>query len=100
MAVAVGHIKGIAYNALVRRWMGDLGSPVVGRDTVEAFRSHLSRCMNRRHGILTFYLEQVLRGHGCFGCTFTGWYAGNLPRRVMCGAHVDEVRHTMEGYLA
>ncbi|CAH2098002.1 unnamed protein product [Euphydryas editha] len=92
-----GKIRALAQRALIDRWQVDLGSPVAGSVTVDAIRPHLKRWVERRHGVLTFRLTQVLTGHGCFGK-----YLHQIPRREAtpscheCGAPIDSVCHTLE----
>ncbi|XP_045454213.1 uncharacterized protein LOC123663589 [Melitaea cinxia] len=79
------------------KWEESLGSPAAGTVTVDAIRPHLSRWVQRRHGVLTFRLTQVLTGHGCFGK-----YLHQIARREAtpacheCGAPIDTARHTLE----
>lgn len=93
----VGRIRALAQRALIERWKEDLESPTAGSVTVDAIRPHLRRWVNRRHGVLTFRLSQVLTGHGCFGK-----YLHKIARREAtpacheCGAPVDSARHTLE----
>ncbi|CAH2096937.1 unnamed protein product [Euphydryas editha] len=92
----VGRIRALAQRALIQWWTEDLGSPA-GSVTVDAIRPHLRRWVNRRHGVLTFRLSQVLTGHGCFGK-----YLHQIARREAtpacheCGAPIDSARHILE----
>ncbi|CAH2104358.1 unnamed protein product [Euphydryas editha] len=93
----VGRIRALAQRALIQWWKEDLGSPAAGSVTVDAIRPHLRRWVNRRHGVLTFRLSQVLTGHGCFGK-----YLHQIARREAtpacheCGAPIDSARHILE----
>ncbi|XP_045455288.1 uncharacterized protein LOC123664966 [Melitaea cinxia] len=94
-------IRAQAKRALMIKWEESLGSPAAGTVTVDAIRPHLSRWVQRRHGVLTFRLTQVLTGHGCFGK-----YLHQIARREAtpacheCGAPIDTARHTLEEYAA
>ncbi|CAK1579775.1 unnamed protein product [Parnassius mnemosyne] len=42
-------------------------TPVIGHATIAAIRPLFEEWLERRHGVLTFRLTQVLTGHGVFG---------------------------------
>ncbi|XP_075992901.1 uncharacterized protein LOC142987847 [Anticarsia gemmatalis] len=63
----VRRVRSEARADLINRWEEQLSSPAAGRETVEAIRPHLTRWLERRWGVLSYRLVQVLTGHGCFG---------------------------------
>lgn len=93
----VARMRRQARDTLFRRWTEDLAPPVPGQWTVEAVRPVLRRWVERRYGLLTFRLVQVLSGHGCFGK-----YLYQIARREAtpacheCGAPEDTALHTLE----
>lgn len=66
-------------------WFEKLTRPTAGRvstaSTVEAVASVLSQWLDRRYGILTFRLTQVLSEHGCFGHTCVA-FSGKIRTTV------------------
>ncbi|XP_063386902.1 uncharacterized protein LOC134672884 [Cydia fagiglandana] len=77
-------------------WVQRLERPRAGTRTVEAVRPVLRDWVERRSGVLTFRLTQVLSGHGCFGS-----YLHKVAQREptpechQCGADVDSAQHTL-----
>ncbi|XP_063545412.1 uncharacterized protein LOC134753469 [Cydia strobilella] len=65
--------------------------------TIEAIRPVLKDWVERRHGVLTFRLTQILSGHGCFG-RFLWKIVGREPTPECheCGAEQDTAQHTLE----
>ncbi|XP_045450480.1 uncharacterized protein LOC123659276 [Melitaea cinxia] len=83
-------IRAQAQRALMIKWEESLGSPAAGTVTVDAIRPHLSRWVQRRHGVLTFRLTQVLTGHGCFEVCITNYHRSERLEvdtpRILCAA--------------
>ncbi|XP_061719330.1 uncharacterized protein LOC133526654 [Cydia pomonella] len=77
-------------------WVQRLERPSAGSRTIEAVRPVLRDWVERRSGVLTFRLTQVLSGHGCFGS-----YLHKVAQREptpechQCGADVDSAQHTL-----
>lgn len=92
----ISRIRALAHQALIRRWEEELRFPAAGLATVEAIRPHLSRWIERQHGMLTYRLTQMLTGHGCFG-KYLHQVAGREATPVChgCGAAVDTAHHTL-----
>ncbi|XP_026747033.1 uncharacterized protein LOC113508054 [Trichoplusia ni] len=79
-----------------RNWELRLANPTAGRATVEAIRPHLQQWVERRYGVLTYRLTQMLTGHGAFG-----HYLFRVARREVttvchqCGDADDTALHTL-----
>lgn len=50
-----------------RKWAESLEIPKAGHRTVNAVRPVLQEWGDRKHGVLTYRVVQILTGHGCFG---------------------------------
>ncbi|XP_026738135.1 uncharacterized protein LOC113501249 [Trichoplusia ni] len=80
----------------MRTWELRLANPTAGRATVEAIRPNLQPWVERRYGVLTYRLTQVLTGHGAFG-----HYLHRVARREVttachqCGDQDDTALHTL-----
>lgn len=80
----------------VERWGQRLERPSAGLRTIEAIQPVLQGWVERRSGVLTFRLTQVLSGHGCFGS-----YLHKIAQREPtpecheCGAGIDSAQHTL-----
>lgn len=89
--------KTLLQESLFREWLEGLDSPSAGLSTIAAIRPVFNEWVNRKHGVLTFRLVQILSGHGCFGK-----YLHQIPRRECtprchhCNDQVDTVQHTVE----
>lgn len=85
-----------ARRALLVRWEWRLQAPTAGVRLVEAVRPHLRKWVDRKRGVLTFRLVQVLTGHGCFG-QYLCRIAGREPTAVCheCGCGEDTAQHTL-----
>ncbi|XP_026331748.1 uncharacterized protein LOC113239098 [Hyposmocoma kahamanoa] len=79
------------------RWKTSLADSPYGVRTIEAIRPVLDQWVDRRHGLLTYRLVQVLSGHGCFG-----HYLHKVAKREAstscheCGDADDTAQHTLE----
>nr|XP_032519012.1 uncharacterized protein LOC116771300 [Danaus plexippus plexippus] len=52
---------------LMTQWKERLSQPKAGLATIAAVKPIFEEWLERRYGVLTFRLTQVLSGHGCFG---------------------------------
>ncbi|XP_063532848.1 uncharacterized protein LOC134743387 [Cydia strobilella] len=84
-------------NDAMGAWECRLERPIAGSRTIEAIRPVLKDWVERRHGVLTFRLTQILSGHGCFG-RFLWKIVGREPTPECheCGAEQDTAQHTLE----
>ncbi|XP_026318012.1 uncharacterized protein LOC113228823 [Hyposmocoma kahamanoa] len=79
------------------RWKTTLADSPYGVRTIEAIRPVLDQWVDRRHGLLTYRLVQLLSGHGSFG-----HYLHKVARRETspscheCGDADDTAQHTLE----
>lgn len=81
---------------LLRRWIERLEEPSAGVLTIGALRPVLRDWLNRRHGVVTFHLAQVLTGHGCFGSYLCRVAQRELtPACHFCGHAEDTAAHTL-----
>ncbi|XP_037871048.2 retrovirus-related Pol polyprotein from type-1 retrotransposable element R1 [Bombyx mori] len=88
----------LAYAKWRERLLEELGqTSVTRRRTLEALVPVLEAWSDRRHGVLSFHLTQVLSGHGCFGR-----YLWKVCRREphpgchQCGHPDDDAQHALE----
>jgi hypothetical protein len=80
----------------VDRWRQRLERPSAGFRTIEAVRPVLHDWVERRSGVLSFHLTQVLTGHGCFGSFLHKILQREpTPECHECGAGVDSAQHTL-----
>ncbi|XP_039760447.1 uncharacterized protein LOC120634122, partial [Pararge aegeria] len=86
----------LAQAELFRQWRERLESPSAGLRTIDGIRPVLQQWVERRHGVMTFHLAQVLSGHGCFG-KYLCKIAGREPTEECheCGCAVDTAQHTL-----
>ena len=82
---------------LMAAWRVRLSQPSAGHATIVAISPLFEEWLERRHGVLTFRLTQVLTGHGCFGR-----FLFRIKREETPGCHhcvdrpEDTVEHTVE----
>jgi hypothetical protein len=93
----IQRIRTLAQREALRQWKEALVLPTAGHRTIEAIRSVLEKWVERRHGILSFRIVQILTGHGCFG-----HYLHKVARREEtpqchhCDALDDTAEHTLQ----
>ncbi|XP_045541653.1 uncharacterized protein LOC123723141 [Papilio machaon] len=82
---------------LFRRWEERLADTSVSRRLVEAVRPVLRQWVEAKHREPTYFLTQLLTGHGCFGrylCEVVGIESDPGCRHCATGA-VDTAEHTL-----
>ena len=78
-------------------WRARLSRPTAGHAAIAAIRPLFEEWLERRHGVLSFRLTQVLTGHGCFGR-----YLCLMRKEETPGCHhcvdrpEDTVEHTVQ----
>ncbi|XP_020298777.1 uncharacterized protein LOC109863012 [Pseudomyrmex gracilis] len=83
--------------ALVRRWRERLLAPGgSGLRVREAVDPVLNRWLGRAHGELTFYLTQILTGHGSFGDYLFRIRKADTPACPHCPSAENSAQHTLE----
>lgn len=81
----------------LRKWEERLSDPLTTRELVAAIRPLLKQWVERKHGVLSYHLTQLLTGHGCFGgylCEVVG--REPTPACHHCGAPMDTAAHTFQ----
>ncbi|CAG4936471.1 unnamed protein product [Parnassius apollo] len=82
---------------LMATWRQRLSQPRAGHATIAAIRPLFEEWLERRHGILTFRLTQVLTGHGVFGRFLHRIGREETPGCSHCeDGPEDTVEHTVE----
>ncbi|XP_026744354.1 uncharacterized protein LOC113505747 [Trichoplusia ni] len=81
--------------AVLTDWLHSLGSPTAGHELIAAIRPVFWDWLERRHGVFSYRLTQVLTGHGCFGK-----YLCRIGRELTGGCHhcanpEDDAKHTL-----
>lgn len=84
-----------ARDELFRRWKERLEVPGASREIVEAIRPILREWVERKHGVLSYHMTQVLTGHGCFA-EYLCRILGREPTADChhCSGAVDTAQHT------
>ncbi|XP_026327994.1 uncharacterized protein LOC113236201 [Hyposmocoma kahamanoa] len=85
-------------NILHDEWRRRLTQPYAGLRTIEAVRPVLSEWLDRKYGVITFRMTQVLSGYGCFGI-YLCRIAGREPTSAChhCDSCFEETaQHTLE----
>ncbi|CAK1598932.1 unnamed protein product [Parnassius mnemosyne] len=82
---------------LMATWRERLLQPRAGHATIAAIRPLFEEWLERRHGVLTFRLTQVLTGHGVFGRFLHRIGREETPGCYHCEDRPeDTVEHTVE----
>ncbi|CAK1592748.1 unnamed protein product [Parnassius mnemosyne] len=82
---------------LMATWRERLSQPRAGHATIAAIRPLFEEWLERRHGVLTFRLTQVLTGHGVFGRFLHRIGREETPGCSHCEDRPeDTVEHTVE----
>lgn len=84
-----------AKRAAMMQWHQRLENPSAGHWTIGAVRPVLDRWVDRKEGVLTFHLTQVLSGHGCFGNFLCRIGREQSAACHQCGAATDTAEHTL-----
>jgi len=67
-----------------------------GKRTRQAMILNLDNWYNRDHGVITYYITQVLTGHGCFNDFLFKIGKTNSPGCDHCDEEHDNAQHTLE----
>ncbi|CAK1585034.1 unnamed protein product [Parnassius mnemosyne] len=82
---------------IMATWRERLSQPRAGHATIAAIRPLFEEWLERRHGVLTFRLTQVLTGHGVFGRFLHRIGREETPGCSHCEDRPeDTVEHTVE----
>lgn len=85
-----------ARDGLFQKWQERLEDPSISRELVEAIRPILKAWVERKHGVLTFHMTQMLTGHGCFGKYLCRVGRETTASCHHCGGALDDAKHTRE----
>ncbi|XP_025261984.1 uncharacterized protein LOC112639324 [Camponotus floridanus] len=67
-----------------------------GRCTLEAILPYFEQWLDRSHGVLTFYITQMLTGHGCFATYLYRIGKANTAICTFCKKDEDSPEHTIQ----
>ena len=87
-------IKKRARTSLLADWQERWNYDVKGRWTHQLI-PYIEPWFERRHGVVNFYVAQVLSGHGCFKSYLHRFKRANDPMCVFCGHEDDDAMHTI-----
>jgi len=79
-------------NKWQQKW--DAPDTKTGRWTKRMIKN-VRKWSTRKHGMVDFYITQMITGHGCFGKYLTKYRRRQNPECVDCGAAEDDVKHTL-----
>lgn len=89
-------LREISRQHLLEAWSRQLEEPRYGQRTVAAFRPILHDWVERRQGVLSFHMTQVLSGHGCFGSYLFRVGRERSRECHQCGCADDTAQHALE----